>query len=63
MSEWTPGKHIQDPNQTAPGVRMLKDLWNIGKKKEREIAHTGSTDIYNVATSAQGGPRRHRPGG
>ncbi len=53
---------MQEPNQTAPGVRMLKDLWNIGKKKEREVAHNVSTDIYNVAPSSKQVPRRHRPG-
>ena len=63
MSDWTSGKHIQDPNQTTPGVRMLKDLWNSGKKKEREVAHNVSTDIYKVAPSAKQVPRRHRPGG
>ena len=63
MSDWTSGKHIQDPNQTTPGVRMLKDLWNIGMETQRAVAPKGSTDTSKVAPSAKQVPRRHRPGG
>lgn len=46
---------------TAPGVRMLKDVWHIeAPKKAREVADGAvSHDIYNTPVRSGGIPPRH----
>lgn len=49
-------------DETAPGVRMLKDVWNIqsGKKPRDSIEHGSvSSDIYKVPSTGNNIP--HRP--
>ncbi len=47
-------------NQTAPGVKMLKQIWNIKTAKPaREKPPTDVvTDIYRVPSRKNGFPRR-----
>lgn len=49
-------------DQTAPGVRALKELWNIRTDKAVvTVSADVPTDIYSVAPRSSSIPRRHRP--
>ena len=50
-------------DETAPGVRLLKHVWNIDtKKKPRSTAPNDVPhDIYSVPTRANDVPRRQYP--
>jgi hypothetical protein len=52
-----------EAEQTAPGVRLLREVWGIKKPvRIRETAPKGvSTDIYGTANAARIVPRRHSP--
>jgi hypothetical protein len=59
MTFWTNPKHAGNPNDTTPGVKVLKQLWDINKpRKPREIAAPTSSDIYHVSGEKPKGPRR-----
>lgn len=50
------------PNETTPGVRVLKQLWNIESdtKKNQEVQNVNS-NIYAMPTRVRKLPRRNRP--
>lgn len=47
-------------SQTVPGVKMLKQIWNIksGKPPREKPPAEVVTDIYRVPTRKNGFPRR-----
>ncbi len=50
-------------SDTAPGVRMLKEVWHIeDEKKPREVLQKGSvsSDIYAMTPRSGPIPPRHR---
>lgn len=50
-----------EASKTSPGVRMLKDVWGIGRKPEerkREPIPQVGSDIYNVPARSNEVPRR-----
>ena len=49
-----------DPQETAPGIRMLRNLWNIpkGKPPREQAPKDVPHDIYSVPSSRII-PRRH----
>jgi hypothetical protein len=62
MTFWTNPKHISNPNDTTPGVKVLKELWDINKQpKKREIAQPTSSDIYHVSSAKPRNSRRNNP--
>lgn len=48
------------PTQTAPGVKMLKQIWNIKTNKPQREKPPADvvTDIYRVPSRRNGFPRR-----
>ena len=51
----------QPAGQTAPGVRMLKEVWNIRPGKPVEVTSMSvSSDIYSMNPKTAGVPPRHR---
>jgi hypothetical protein len=62
MTFWTNPKHLSNPNDTTPGVKVLKQLWDINKQpKTREIAKPTSSDIYHVSKDKAKPSRRNPP--
>lgn len=54
-------KSDQPANQTTPGVRMLKDVWDIKVEKTHErVEGPVSHDIYARKPREGGIPPRHR---
>ncbi len=51
-----------ESTQTAPGVRMLKDLWNIPSSRPKDSVQSGATssDIYSVPDRRNSIPRRRQ---
>ena len=60
MSTGQNAEETPKSNQTAPGLRMLKQVWNIKTTKpQREKPPTDVvTDIYHVPSRKTGFPRR-----
>ncbi|HEY8241448.1 MAG TPA: hypothetical protein VIH35_08375 [Kiritimatiellia bacterium] len=64
----TPSKKPEPPDgadskskQTAPGVRMLKQIWNIPTKRvSKETVGEVVSDIYRVPPRKNGIPPRSR---
>ena len=60
MSSRSHSSDESDPQETAPGIRMLRNLWNIPKEKPpreqapKDVPH----DIYSVP-NARIIPRRY----
>ena len=56
-----PNKSDQPANQTTPGVRMLKEVWNIKTEKKTEAVNGDvSSDIYSMNPRSKGIPPRYR---
>ena len=52
---------MMSASQTAPGVRLLRELWDIPSKHEKRTFSAPehvSTDIYDTASSNGSVPRR-----
>lgn len=53
-------KDDQPANQTAPGVRILKEVWDIkSEKKQERVEGPVNSDIYARKPREQGIPPRH----
>lgn len=56
-----PNKADQPANQTTPGVRMLKEVWNIKPEKKADTVDGDvSSDIYSLNPRSKGIPPRRR---
>ena len=61
MRDWS-NREMMSAKETAPGVRVLRELWDIPKTKtnDTEIGQPVSTDIYQTGANGQHIPRRRR---
>ena len=50
-------------DETAPGVRLIRDLWNIAPEKTRsdKVVTAVTSDIYCMPDHKNGVPPRQRP--
>jgi len=63
INKMSKGKEIDlDPSATAPGVVVLRQIWDIERKPEaiRVEGNTSSTDIYATSNRGRGIPQRRR---
>lgn len=62
MSFWTHHHKFMSPNETTPGVKVLKQLWDINTdtKKNQDVQNVNS-NIYAMPTKVRQVPRRNRP--
>jgi hypothetical protein len=51
------------PSETAPGVKVLRQLWNVDGKenKVREDVQNISSDIYAMPSKVRKVPKRNKP--
>ena len=61
MRDWS-SKDMLSAKETAPGVRVLRELWDIPKSNasRQELGKPVSTDIYQTGSNGQHIPRRRR---
>ena len=61
MSSTKPENSSAKPDETAPGVRALKQLWNIPSKPPKQKPPDDVvSDIYRVPARKNGVPPRSR---
>ena len=61
MRDWS-NREMMSAKETAPGVRVLRELWDIPKSNvgRQDVGQPVSTDIYQTGASGQHIPRRRR---